>query len=464
MLMRKFWKYFMIAVRGEEKTFTKGNIDKALFLLAIPMILEMIMESLFAVVDMFFVSRLDSNHAIATIGITESFLFIIISLALGLSSAAIAVVSRRVGEDRFEDASKAGAQAILLSIVVGCVIGVFGFIYTPDLLRLMGSDEALIQEGTTYTRIILTFNIILILLFVNNAIFRAAGDATYAMKTLWLANGLNMILDPIFIFGLGPIPAMGLEGAAIATCIGRGIGVAYQFNHLMNGKSLIKIAVSYFKPVKEIILKLLKIAVGGAGQHVITSCSWIFMVYIINQFGSEAMSGYTIAMRVIMFTLLPSWGLSLAASTLVGQNLGAKQPDRAEKSAWKAAFYNMVFLVIVSIIFFFSANFIIGIFSQDAAVVHQGSVALKIICAGYIFFAYEMVLGQCFNGAGDTFTPTFLNFIAFWLIQIPLAYFLANQLDMGPSGVYLSIAISSSILAIMAIFIFKKGKWKLIEV
>lgn len=462
--MKKLWKYFWIAVKGTETKFTQGSIKKALFLLAIPMILEMVMEALFAVVDMFFVSRLGSEDAIATIGLTESFLFVVISLALGVASATIAVVSRRTGEEDYEEASRSGAQAIMIGVLVGLSIGVIGYFYTPELLRLMGSSEALVDEGTAYTRIILSLNVILILLFVNNAIFRAVGDATIAMRTLWYANGLNMILDPCFIFGLGFFPEMGLEGAAVATCIGRGCGVLYQFYHMFNGKNLVKMIKGYFVPVWPIILKLLKLTLGGAGQHILTSCSWLFMVYIINQFGSAAMSGYTIAMRIIMFTILPSWGLAMAASTLVGQNLGAGQPDRAEKSAWTAAFYNMVFLTTISIIFFIFAKPLVGIFSENSEVIRHGALGLQIICAGYIFFAYEMVIGQCFNGAGDTFTPTFLNFIAFWILQVPLAYFLAIYLDMGPTGVYIAIAICSSILALMAVVIFRKGKWKTISV
>jgi len=463
-IFKKLFDDFIIAVKGTEKEFTTGSIRRALYLLAIPMILEMVMESIFAIVDMYFISRLGDDEAIAAIGLTESFMFIIMSIALGLASATIAIVARRIGEEKYEKAAEAGGQAMILSVIIGVIIGIIGFYYAEDLLHLMGSEPSLIKVGSGYTRIILTFNIILIFLYVNNAIFRAAGDASFAMRTLILANGLNIILDPCLIFGLWFFPQWGLEGAAIATCIGRGIGVCYQFYHLFNAKNIIKMMWSHLKPVGAVMKRLLHISAGGAGQHIITSCSWVFMVYIINQFGAEAMSGYTIAIRVIMFTLLPSWGLSIAASTLVGQNLGAKKPERAEQSAWAAAKYNMIFLVLVSVFFFVSADPIIEIFSVNPEVIRIGALALKIICAGYIFFAYEMVIGQCFNGAGDTYTPTFLNFICFWLLQIPLSYVLAVTLNWGPTGVFVAIAISSSVLAVLAIWIFRKGKWKTISV
>ena len=462
--MKNFIKLFIKAVKGDVDSFTEGSINKALFLLSIPMILEMMMEALFAIVDAFFVSRLNSQDALATIGLTETFMFIIMSAALGISSAATAMVSRRIGEGKEDDACYAGVQSIILAVCVAAVLGFVGYIYAPDLLRLMGASESLIDEGTSYCRIMLTFNIFLVLLFVINAIFRGAGDASIAMRTLWLANGLNIILDPCLIFGLGPFPELGLKGAAIATCIGRGIGVLYQLYYLVNGKSLIRILGRHVTIVKDMLFRQIKIAIGGAGQYLLTTISWILVIRIVAHFGSEALAGYTVAMRIIMFTILPSWGLSMAASTLVGQNLGAGKPDRAEESAWKAAFYNMLFLATISVLAFIIAPSVIGIFSNDPEVVSNGVIALRIICAGYIFYAYEMVLGQSFNGAGDTYTPTLLNFIAFVLIQVPLAYFLAITSGLGPKGVYISIAISSAILAVMAIVVFKKGKWKKVEV
>jgi len=458
--LNKFFEYFLKAIKGEADSFTEGSINSALFLLAIPMILEMMMEALFALVDAFFISRLGSQDALATIGLTETFMFIVMSVALGISSAATAMVSRRVGENKPDEATFAGVQSIFMAIVVSLVLGVIGFMFAADLLRLMGGRESLVAEGTSYCRIMLTFNIVLVLLFVINAVFRGAGNASIAMRTLWLANGINIFLDPCLIFGLGPFPELGLKGAAIATCIGRGIGVLYQLYYLVNGRSLITVSMRHLKIVKDMLRKQLKVAIGGAGQYLLTTISWILVIRIIAVFGSDALAGYTVAMRVIMFTILPSWGLSMAASTLVGQNLGAGKPDRAEASAWKAAYYNMLFLASISILAFFVAPLVIGVFSNDPEVISNGVIALRIICAGYIFYAYEMVLGQSFNGAGDTYTPTLLNFIAFVLIQVPLAYVLAISAGLGPKGVYISIALSSAILAVMAIVVFRRGKWK----
>jgi putative MATE family efflux protein len=462
--MKKYWKYFLIAIKGEQKTFTEGSVNKALFLLAIPMIMEMVMESLFALVDIFFVSRLGSEDAISTIGLTENFLYIIISIAFGISMPVTAMVARRIGENNKKAASDAAVQAIFLCLLISSTIGVFGFFYAEDLLRLMGGSEELIKEGLGYTRIILSLNVILMMLFVNNAIFRGAGDAAIAMRTLWLANGLNIILDPCLIFGLGPFPELGLKGAAIATCIGRGIGVLYQLWHLFNGRSIIVIFWKNLIIRLNIIGKLLWLSIGGAGQHIVASASWIFLARILTEFGSDVFAGYFIAIRLIMFSLLPSWGLAMAGATLVGQNLGANNPDRAEKSVWLAARYNMYFLLALSLIYLLIADPVIRVFSDNPFVIENGVWALRIICAGYIFYAYEMVIGQAFNGAGDTFTPTLLNLIAFWLLQIPLAYILAISLGFGPNGVYISISISSSVLAIMAIYIFRKGKWKKFQV
>ncbi len=453
-----------MAIKGEVESFTEGSINSALFLLAIPMILEMMMEATFALADAYFISRLGSDDALATIGLTETFMFIVMSVALGISSAATAMVSRRIGENNVDEATFAGVQSIFLAIFTSFALGLVGFIYAPDLLRLMGGSESLITEGTSYCRIMLSFNIVLVLLFVINAVFRGAGNASIAMQTLILANGINIILDPCLIFGLGPFPELGLKGAAIATCIGRGIGVLYQLYYLINGKSLIKVSVRHITIVKDMLLRQIKVAIGGAGQYLLTTISWILVIRIIAVFGSDALAGYTVAMRVIMFTILPSWGLSMAASTLVGQNLGAGKADRAEQSAWKAAYYNMLFLASVSVVAFFVAPPVISIFSDNPDVILNGVLALRIICAGYIFYAYEMVLGQSFNGAGDTYTPTLLNFIAFVLIQVPLAYVLAISAGLGPMGVYISIALSSAILAIMAIVVFRKGKWKHIDI
>ena len=458
--MKRIWAVIKEILNGSDRDFTKGSINKALFFLAIPMILEMAMESLFAIVDIYFISKLDNPNATSAIGLTETFMFIVMSVALGIAMAATAVVSRRIGEKKNREAGQAGAQAIILAVLLSLIIGGIGLYFSADLLRLMGSSEEMIEEGVIYTQIILSFNIVLMLLYVNNAIFRGACDANIAMKTLWLANGINIILDPCLILGLWIFPEWGLMGAAIATCIGRGIGVLYQFYHLFKGSKRIKIYWSDFKIRVNTILKLFKLSIGGAGQHLLTSASWIFIARIINEFGAEAFAGYTYSFRVIVFTILPSWGVAMAAATLVGQNLGANQPERAEKSVWLAAFYNMLFLAVISIIFLIYAEPVIRVFSDDPLVVSNGKMGLQIVCLGYIFYAYEMVIGQSFNGAGDTVTPTILNFICFWLIQIPLAYYLAKVVGLGPKGVYITIAISSSILAVLAVLVFRRGKWK----
>ncbi len=462
--MSKIFKAIWSALKGEDKNFTEMSINKALVYLSIPMILEMAMESLFAVVDIYWISRLGSENATSAIGLTEVFMFIIMSIALGLSMPATAMVARRIGEKKNKEAGDAAFQAIFLAIIVSIVVGLIGFFFAEELLRIMGSSEALISEGVIYTKIILAFNIVLMLLYVNNAIFRGAGDANVAMRTLWLSNGINLILDPLLIFGFWIFPEMGIKGAAIATCTGRSIGVLYQFYHMWNGKNVIHLIARNIKIKLDVIVRLLKLSIGGAGQHLITSASWIFIAWIINKSGEVSFAAYTYSFRVIIFTLLPSWGVAMAAATLVGQNLGAGRPDRAEESVWKAAFYNMLLLCFLSLLAFFFADDIMAIFSQNPRVIREGSLALKIICAGYIFYAYEMVIGQAFNGAGDTITPTVLNFICFWLIQIPLAYYLAVVCDWGPTGVYVTIAISSSILAIMAVLVFRRGKWKTVKV
>jgi len=420
----------------------------------------MSMEALFAIFDAYFVSLLGNEEYLATIGLTETSLFVVISLALGVSMAATAMVSRRIGEGKPEEASDAAFQSILIAIAFSAIIGVSGYLYAPDLLRLLGGTEELVAAGTPYTRIMLTFNVVLMLLFAINAIFRGAGDAAIAMRTLILANGINIVLDPCLIFGLGPFPELGFKGAAIATCTGRGIGVLYQLYHLFNGKGVIKIGIRNVKVIWSTIRKLLYVTGGSAGQHLITSTSWLLMVTIVAAFGSKVLAAYTISFRIIAFTILPSWGVAMAAATLVGQNLGAGQPDRAEQTVWKASYYNMLLLLGISIVFIIFAHPVIQIFTDDPVVIKYGVLALRIIFAGYVFYAYEMVIGQAFNGAGDTYTPTLLNFIAFWVIQIPLAYVLANYTGLESTGIFVAIAVSSTILAFMAIKVFKMGRWK----
>ncbi len=461
--MREFWQTLLTAIKGSEKNFTSGSINRAIFLLSVPMILETVMESLFAVVDVFFVAQIGVN-AVATVGLTESVITLVYALAIGISMAASAMVARRIGEKNPDAAAIAAAQAIIVAVIISTILGVLGFIYAPDVLRLMGGEEDLIAEGVGYTRILFGTNIVITLLFLLNGIFRGAGDASLAMQSLWIANGLNIILDPFFIFGWGFFPEMGVQGAAVATSIGRGVGVAFQIYVLLRGSSVIRLTRKHFQVHWTTMRKQLEVAAGGAGQHIIASASWIFMTRIIAIFGSEALAGYTIAIRIIIFAILPSWGISNSAATLVGQNLGAKQPDRAEKSVWRTAILNMFFLILVTIVFILFAPTLIQLFTDEPGVVAAGVLSLQIISAGYVFFGYAMVLGASFNGAGDTRTPTITNFICFWMIEIPLAYFLAVGSDWGPSGVYWSIAISEALLAIMLIYIFRQGKWKLVEI
>lgn len=454
-----YWKQFKLAVQGQEQDYTSGSLRKAIFMLAIPMILEMLMESLFAVIDIFFVSKVSVN-AIATIGLTESVITLIYALAIGLSMAATAMVARRVGEKDYTRANLAAAQAIILGVAVGLSTGVIGLLYPREILAFMGAEADLIDEGFRYTQILIAGNSTIMLLFLINAIFRGAGNAAIAMRSLWLANILNIILDPIFIFGLGPIPEFGVTGAAIATTSGRGIAVLYQCVMLYQGKGRIKLRWTDMHLKLEMMLRLIKVSAGGIGQFLIGTSSWIFLMRIVSEFGSEVLAGYTIAVRVIMFTLLPAWGMSNAAATLVGQNLGADKPKRAESSVWKTARYNMYFMLSVSLLYIFFAEGIIRIFNQQPEVVHQGALSLRIITAGYFIYAYGMVVSQSFNGAGDTRTPTIINFIGFWLFQIPFAYLSAISWNWGPTGVFVAVALSESLLALMAIVLFRRGNWK----
>lgn len=461
--IKYYYKLIISALKGDQKEFTTGSINRAIFFLSVPMIAEMLMESLFAVVDVYFVSKVSVN-AVATVGLTESVLMIMYSIAVGLTMAVTAIVARRIGEKKFRRAADGAFQAIVLSAGLGIVLGGFGFFYAEEVLTLMGGDPDLIAEGLGYTQVMYAGNISILLLFLNNGIFRGAGDASIAMRSLWIANGLNILLDPILIFGWGPIPAYGVMGAAIATTTGRSIGVLYQFYHLMNGKSLIKIGYRNMVMRAKTVIEIIKVSFGGIWQFLIETASWIFLVRVMSLFGAEALAGYTIAFRLIVFTLLPSWGMANAAATLVGQNLGAKEPGRAEISVWKIAKYNTFFLLAVSIVFFIFAEPLLAFFTDEPNVAAIGKSALQIICCGYIFFAYGMVLSQAFNGAGDTRTPMYISLIVFWMIQIPLAYYLAVILDWQGNGVFASIAVAHSLYAIIAMALFKRGKWKLVTV
>ncbi|MFT3700778.1 MAG: MATE family efflux transporter [Agriterribacter sp.] len=452
------------AISGQEHDYTTGSIRKAIILLAIPMMLEMGMESVFAVVDIFFVSHL-GKHATSTVGLTESVITIVYSLAMGISMAASATVARRVGEKNQEGASEAAVQSLLLSTAITVVISVTGIVFADDILRLMGAEEATIQTGIVYTRIIMGGSIVIMLLFLINGIFRGAGNPMIAMKSLWLANICNIILCPLLIRGWGPVPALGLTGAAVATTIGRGIGVIYQLFYLFNGSKTIEITKRHFRPVWGVLRSLANIAWPGTLQFLIGSGSWIVLASIVARTGhSEASAGYQVALRIVMFFILPAWGMSNAAATLVGQNLGAGLPDRAQESVMKTVKYNAIFMGAVSLIFLLLAEFIIGFFSNDAEVKRYAVLAMRIISAGYIFYGIGMVIGNAFNGAGDTRTPTWINLFGFWFLQIPFAWVMALTLGWGPTGVFTAIPVAETAITIAAYIIFKKGKWKLVKV
>ncbi|MFO7445124.1 MAG: MATE family efflux transporter [Ignavibacteriaceae bacterium] len=457
------WNTLRLALKGGEANILEGSMDRAIILLAIPMMLEMLMESLFAVVDIFFVSKLGVN-AIAVVGLTESMLTIVYSLGWGLAMGTTAMVARRVGENDIGGAAVAGVQSLYLAFMVAIPLSLPGIIYAEDLLRLMGAGEAVISEGAVYTKVALGGNIVIILLFLINGIFRGAGDAALAMRSLWIANGLNIILDPMFIFGFGPIPAMGITGAAVATLIGRSTGILYQLYHLFKSNGIIKIHKENWMIKGDIITKLIRLSAGVTGQFIIGSASWIFMIRIISRFGSTALAGYTIAIRVVIFTILPAWGISNAAATMVGQNLGAAQPERAEKSVWRTGLYNMGFMGTLMIIFLLFAKSIVSFFTNEPEVVEFASNCLNILALGYLFFAFGMVIMQAFNGAGDTKTPTILNFFIFWIFQIPLAYLLAIVLNFESTGVFISIVSSESLYSVIGFFLFKRGKWKTVQV
>ncbi|MBC7886326.1 MAG: MATE family efflux transporter [Ferruginibacter sp.] len=452
------------SLNGVEQDYTTGSIRKAVILLAIPMMLEMCMESVFAVVDIYFVSHL-GKHATSIVGLTESVITIVYSLAIGISMAATAMVARRVGEKNSKAASKAGMQAIFLSLAITLAISIPGFIYSAEILRLMGAEETAIETGIGYTRIIMGGSLVIMLLFLINGIFRGAGDAMMAMKSLWIANICNILLCPLLIRGLGPIPAFGIEGAAIATTIGRGIGVCYQLYHLFNGKRLIQFTIKHLAPDWSVIRSIIDIAWPATLQFLIGSGSWIVLASLVVTTGhSDASAGYQIAIRLIMFFLLPAWGMSNAAATLVGQNLGALSPQRAEESVIKTAKYNAIFMGLVSVILLVFASFFISFFTKEAAVSYYAVLAVRIVSAGYIFYGIGMVMANAFNGAGDTRTPTIINLFGFWFFQIPLAWLLSKTFDMGPVGVFIAIPVAETAISIAAYILFKRGKWKLKKV
>ena len=463
---REFLQDLREAIGGSERDFTQIPLRKAIILLSIPMVLEMIMESVFALVDIFFVARLGAE-AVATVGITESLMTIIYTVGIGLSVGTTALVSRRIGEKRPEEASVAAVQAIFAGVVASLLFSAIGIFYAKDLLRLMGASESTIEMGYMYPTIMLGGNMVIMLLFIINAIFRSSGDAAISMRVLWFANILNIILDPLLIFGVGPFPEMGIKGAAVATNVGRGIAVIYQLYLLGKGSHRVKIKAQQIVVRMSEIRKLVKLSLGAIGQYFIATSSWIFLVWVVTSLGEEVVAGYTIAIRLLMFVILPSWGMANAAATLVGQNLGAGKPERAERAAWVVGIANMIFLGLVSIIFIAIPDSFIGFFidgSEEPLVLSSGITCLRIVSFGFLVYAMGMVMINSINGAGDTATPVWINFIAFWLLEIPIAYVFTKVLDLHINGVCYAVLIGEAALTFIAITVFRRGKWKLKKV
>ncbi len=456
---QSLWADIKESLRGSHRSYTTGPIGRSILLLAIPMVLEMVMESVFAVVDIFWVSHLGTDAA-ATVGLTESFLTLIYALAIGLSIGAMAMVARRIGEQNPDGAARVAVQAIALALLVSVTIAVVATPFAGRLLMLMGASPWIVEHGVGFTRVMLACNFTVVLLFMVNAIFRGAGDAAIAMRTLWLANWINIILGPCLIFGLGPFPKLGIVGAAIATNIGRGTGALFALIKLFRPGGRFQIGWRHLRIEPSVMARMVRLSGTATFQVFIAMASWIGLVRIISSFGSNAVAGYTFGIRVILFALLPSWGLANAAATMVGQSLGAKDPERAERSVWKAGFYNMIFLGIVGVLFVVFAPQIIWFYTDDPQVSQYGVDCLRIVAYGFLFYAYGMVLGQSFNGAGDTWTPTIINLFVFWLWEIPLAYVLSKVLGWGPRGVFVAITIAFSTLAVVSAIVFRQGRWK----
>lgn len=461
--LRSFFRQINEAVSGTEQDFTEGKLSRAILLLSIPAVLEMVMESVFVIVDIYFVSKLGAD-AVATVGITESMVTVIYAIAIGLGTATTSLVSRRIGEKKPDLAARSAVQAILAGLAVSLIIGIPGALYSEKLLGMMGASQSIIENMSGYTRIMLGGNVVIMMLFIINAIFRSAGDAAVAMKVLWIGNIINIILDPCLIFGLGPFPQMGVTGAAIATNIGRGTAVLFQFYLLFFGNKRIRLSVKHLAVDFKIMLKLFKLSVGSIGQNLIGTTSWIALVRIISMFGSEVVAGYTIAIRIIGFTILPSWGISNASATLVGQNLGAKKPDRAERAVWVTGWVNMILLGLIGTILVLFPEPFIRLFIESENVIRTGTLGLRIISIGFIAYGLGMVLVNSFNGAGDTATPLKINIFAFWFVEIPLAWLLAIKAGFNEEGVFIAIVVAESLMTLIAWLVFRRGKWKLKEV
>ncbi len=451
------------AITGTEQDFTEGPLGRAILLLSVPMVLEMVMESIFAVVDIFFVARLGPDP-VAAVGITESILTLVFAVAAGLSAATTALVARRMGEKKPAEAAVAAVQSIILGILVSIPLAWLGITFAPRMLSLMGASGGTIEDGSGYFAVMLGGNAVIVLLFLLNAVFRGAGDAAIAMRVLWIANALNIVLDPLLIFGVGPFPELGVTGAAVATTTGRGIAVFYQMFVLFRGNGRIRVTRETLVFRADVILRLIRISLGGIFQYLIATSAWIFLVRILAVFGSAALAGYTVAIRILIFAMLPAWGMSNATATLVGQNLGALKPDRAERAAWRTGLYSMLFLGSVAVLFIVFAEQLIRFFTTDESVVPIGVTCLTYLSYGNVCYAYGMVMSQAFNGAGDTYTPTWINFFCYWMVQIPLSYILAVPLAMGPRGVFVAILASESLVAVVGIILFRRGKWKVRKV
>jgi putative MATE family efflux protein len=457
--IKSFWQLMKESVSGVEHDYTRVSIKTGIILLAIPMILEMIMESMFAVVDIFFVGRL-GEHAIATVGLTEAVITIVYSVGIGVSMAATALISRRFGEKDYKRAGNAAFQLLIFGAAASVIMGVVGYFSASWILALMGATDEVIETGTAYTQIIFAGNTAIMMLFLINGAFRGAGQPHLAMRALWISNGLNIILDPLLIFGIGSFEGFGLVGAAWATTLGRSIGVVYQLYHLFNGRHKLVILRENIVFRLQTMKKIARISAGGMGQFLIDSAAWIVLTRIIAEFGSVAVAGFTIAFRILMFSLMPAWGLSSAAATLVGQNMGAGKLKRAEISAWLTARYNLIFLAIITVIYLLAADELVAIFTDNHEIIEIAANGLKIIVLGYIFFAVGMVMVQAFNGAGDTRTPAWINVGVFWMIEIPLAYLMAFTFGLEANGIFITIAICHSLQAVVATWLFKKGIWK----
>lgn len=456
---QRFTDFIRLSLRDDDTDYTVGPVGRALGLLAIPMMLEMSMEAVFAVVDIAFVSKLGTD-AIAAVGITEALVTVLYAVAIGLGMGITAMVSRRVGAKQTDEAASVTGQALWLGAILSVGIGAIGIIFAEDLLRLVGASDSVIATGAGYTAVLIGGAFSILYIFILNAAFRGAGDAAVALRSLWIANGINIILDPCLIFGLGPFPEMGVTGAAVATTIGRGTGVLYQLWFLFGGRGRLEFHLRHMRIVPGLMKRMLVISIGGVGQFLVATSSWIIVMRIVALYGSNAIAAYTIALRMLEFVWLPAWGLGNAAATLVGQNLGAGKAERAQQSAWRAVQYNLVFMTVIGFAVVAAAPVITGWFTNDAEVLYYGTMCLRILGIGFPLYAVGLILTQALNGAGDTYTPTLMNLFCFWLTQIPLAYWLATQFGAGPNGVFIAIVISESLLSLLAIYVFRQGRWK----